>query len=127
MAHNKEPRGCSELLEIRSNINTGQMENEISKVEPCSEMEAEALPGLCEIRFDALVRMYDMGFDKTKSPLPIRIRMEVPRKPQWFKNSQTMTLHAIRNGDEYSIGRMIKEQFRQLELHIEQYEKFGRL
>lgn len=102
-------------------------ENEISGVVPCHEDEAEALPAMCEIRFDALVKMYDMGFNKTKIPLLLRMRMEIPRKPQWFKNTQRMSLEAIKHGDEYSIGRMIKEQFRQLELHIELYERHGKL
>jgi len=100
--------------------------NEISKAEPCSDMEAEALPMMCEIRFDAFVKMYDMGVDESRSLLPLRVRMEIPRKPQWFKNTQRMSLEAIKYGDEYSIGRMIKDQFRQLELHISQYEKDGK-
>ena len=102
-------------------------ENEISRVEPCSDIEAEFFPRICEIRFDAFVKMYDMGVDESRGPLPFRVRREVERKPQWFKNSQRMSLDAIKNGDEYSIGRMIKDQFRQLELHIEQYQEYGKL
>ena len=104
-----------------------EMENEISGVEPCHKAEAEALPGMCEIRFDALVKMYDMGVDQSKGPIPFRIRREIPREPQWFKSTQRMSLDAIKHGDEYSIGRMIKEQFRQMEAHISQYEQYGKL
>ena len=98
------------------------MENEISNVEWCSKEEAEALPSFCEIRFDCFVRMYDMVIPKPSKLLPFSLKKEIPRKPQWFRNVQKISLEGIRNADEYSLGRMIKDQFRQLEAHIKQYE-----
>ncbi len=96
--------------------------NDISSVDWVGTEEAEALPAMCEIRFDCLVRMYDMGTRPPSSLLPLRMRMETPRSPQWFRNTQIISLEAIKNGDEYTLGRMIKDQFRQLELHIKKYE-----
>jgi len=91
-------------------------------IEFVPEEEASSLPSMCEIRFDCLVKMYDMAVSKPSKLLPFSLRKEIPRKPQWFRSTSRMTLEAIKNGDEYSIGRQIKEQFRQLEVHIEQYE-----
>ena len=102
-------------------------ENMISKVEPCRKEEGEMLPRMCEIRFEAYVRMYDMGVDQRKIPLPFQIRREVPRQPQWFRNTQRLSLDGIKDADEYSIGARIKQQFQQLDSHIAQYEKYGKL
>ena len=97
-------------------------ENEISSVDPCSDIEAEALPSMCEIRFDAFVKMYEMAIEPPNKLLPFKLRRELPVKPQWFKNCQKISLESIKYLDEYSLGRMIKDQFRQLEFHIKLYE-----
>lgn len=93
------------------------------KIEFVSEEEYNGLPSMCEIRFDCLVKMYDMSIPKPSKLLPFSLRKEIPRKPQWFRSVSSITLDAIKNEDEYSLGRRLKDQFRQLELHIQQYEK----
>jgi hypothetical protein len=92
------------------------------KIERVAEDEASSLPRMCEIRFDCLVKMYDMVVSKPSTLLPFSLRKEIPRKPQWFKSTSTISLEAIKNEDEYLLGRRLKEQFQQLELHIKQYE-----
>jgi len=92
------------------------------KIEFVSEEEYSSLPSMCEIRFDCLVKMYEMSISKPSNLLPFSLRKEIPRKPQWFKSVSTISLEAIKNEDEYSLGRQLKEQFRQLEAHIKQYE-----
>lgn len=100
------------------------MKEEI-KIEPISDIEAESLPKMCEIRFDCLVRMFDMGIEKPNSLVPFKVKREIPRKPQWFKSSAKMTLEHIKYADEYEIGRMVKDMYRQLEIHIRQFEEHG--
>lgn len=88
-----------------------------------SPMEGETLPQMCEIRFDCLVTAYDIGTRTHKVPtiLPF-MYTEKPGRPQWFKNHIKIDLNTIKHGDPYAIGIMIKNMYRQLELHIEKYE-----
>lgn len=95
------------------------------KIEPIPAVEAESLPKMCEIRFDCLVRMFDMCIEKPNKLVPFRVKREVPHKPQWFKSTAKMTLEQIKYADEYEIGRMVKDMYRQLEMHIRQYEEHG--
>jgi hypothetical protein len=99
--------------------------NEEIKIEPISDIEADGNAGMCEIRFDCLVRMFDMGVEKSNNLLPFKIQREIPRKPQWFRSSGKILLEQIKYTDEYAIGRMIKEMYRQLELHISHFEEHG--
>lgn len=97
------------------------------KIEMISEDEAQSLPSLAEIRFDCLVRMYDMGIEKKNtSPLPMsfQVRQEKPRKPQWFRSLSKFTLEEIRNSSEGELGTKLKFMLRQLELHIDKYMNY---
>ena len=96
-------------------------------VQPVSELEAEGKEGMCEIRFDCLVRMYDSG---TKKPLerpliPFTSKKEIPRKPQWFRAMYSLTLESIKHRSEHEIGSIIKTIFYRLEDHIRRYEENG--
>ena len=94
--------------------------NEIEMVTP---EEGKLNPRLCEIRFDALVTMYDVGqkvikenrlFNSSEKVLP----------PQWFRSRNKITLEAIKNYSDYELGRMLKEMYFQLEQHINKYEEY---
>jgi hypothetical protein len=80
------------------------------KITPISESEAK--PSLCEIKFEALVTMYEMGMGTHRQA-----------KPQWFRSECKMTLESIRHSDEYAIGRQIKTMLDQLDFHIKNYEQ----
>jgi hypothetical protein len=93
--------------------------NNISSIEPVPEIVADTRK-LCEIRFDCLVTMYDVGFTRYKGMWGNEKQSKVP---QWFKAQSTLTLESIKYMDEYQIGSQIKQMFRELEQTINKYEQ----
>ena len=75
---------------------------------------------LCEIRFDCLVTMHDVGFTRYKGMWG---QEKESRVPQWFKAQHQITLESIKYMDEYQLGSQIKQMFRELEQTINQYEQ----
>jgi hypothetical protein len=76
---------------------------------------------MCEIRFDAIVKMFDYGSRETKGIIFGLGGKSLP--PQLFKIEDKMTIDFIRNSDEYQIGRRIKQLAEILFKHIEDWEK----
>jgi hypothetical protein len=93
--------------------------NKVSSIEPVPEIVADTRK-LCEIRFDCLVTMHDVGFTKYKEMWGNEKQSKVP---QWFKAQHTITLESIKYMNEYQIGSQIKQMFRELEQTIEKYEQ----
>jgi hypothetical protein len=93
--------------------------NNTSSIEPVPEIIADTRK-LCEIRFDCLVTMHDVGFINYKGMLGMEKQSKVP---QWFKSQSTLTLESIKYMDEYQLGLQIKQMFRELEQTINQYEQ----
>jgi hypothetical protein len=86
-----------------------------------SSLEAEKLPRMAEIRFDCMVRMFDMESRVVKTG--VFGHTEKPLRPQWFVNECKITLETIKYGSEYEIGRTLKDMLYQLEDHMEKYKK----
>jgi len=76
---------------------------------------------MMEIRFDCLVRMFDMGNRAYEKPGLI-FDTETALPPQWFKSEHKLTLENIKNCDPYALGMEIKNMLHQLEYHIEKWE-----
>jgi len=93
---------------------------EENKITPVSDVEAQELPRLCEIRFDCLITMFEAGY---KDPKGLSLIPETPQKPQWFKSQNKLSLEAIRYTDEYSLGLRLKQMLRQLDNHIDKYKR----
>lgn len=79
----------------------------------------ESKKRLCEIRFECLVKMFDVGYYQERGFLNIPVGKP---HPQMFKLETRLTLEAIKHCDEYQLGKIIKDAYRQLESHISQYE-----
>ena len=95
--------------------------NNIPSIEPVPEMVADTRK-LCEIRFDCLVTMYDVGFARYKGMWG---QEKQSRVPQWFKAQHHITLESIKYMDERELGSQIKQMFKELEQTINQYEQPG--
>jgi len=104
---------------MKKNLILINMDNNKSSIEPVLEIIADNRR-LCEIRFDCLVTMHDVGYTKYKGMLGMEKQSKVP---QWFKAQHTLTLESIKYMDEYHIGSQIKQMFRELEQTINQYEQ----
>jgi hypothetical protein len=89
---------------------------DIEKIEIVPDFEAERFPKMAHIRFDCVITMFDQ--EKVKTDGTFFGRREKPRKPNWLKSESKMTLEFVKLSSEYEIGRQIKEQFEQLERHI---------
>jgi hypothetical protein len=76
---------------------------------------------LCQIRFDASVRMSDVGFREVGQQ-PFFAMTDPKVIPQWFAIQQVLTLELVKEGDPYLIGMRIKEMWYKLEEAIKQYE-----
>lgn len=63
---------------------------------------------MTEIRFDAIVKMNDVGFRKNQS--------------QWFAIQEKITLESIMYESEAVLGRRLKEMFQKLQTEIEKYK-----
>lgn len=97
------------------------MENKETSIEAVPPDEAGNNQNRCEIRFDCLVKMYDVGYVIPKGSF-LDIKPPKPHSPQWFRSLSTMTLEHIKYADPYIIGIQIKRQFEELERAIKQYE-----
>ena len=96
-----------------------QMDN--IEITPVSEMEAYTTR-VCEIRFDCMVTMHDVGFKKIKT-YPFGFEMvKQSSKPQWFRANHKITLEGVKHADPYELGMRIKQMFHQLEDTINKYE-----
>jgi len=93
----------------------------MSEIEPVSEFDIPPMGKCAEIRFDCLVKMFDSGTRTKKSGLFMTKEVALP--PQWFKNEMRLTLEAVEHGDPHELGMALKNMFRQLDIHIKNYEK----
>ena len=97
--------------------------NQMNDIEitPVHEFEADTRR-VCEIRFDCLVTMHDVGFKKIKT-YPFGFEMEKSSNtPQWFRANHVITLEGVKHADPYELGMRIKQMFHQLEDTINKYE-----
>jgi hypothetical protein len=97
------------------------MENKKTIISPAPPDEAGNNEKRAEIRFDCLVKMYDVGYLISKGSV---LSFTPPKSysPQWFKSVSYLTLETIKYQDPYIIGLQIKQQFGELERAIKQYE-----
>ncbi len=91
--------------------NQSDMKTEITYISP-HEID-EATQRIASIRFDSLVRMFDVAKPHNKV---------TPLQPQWFKSELKLTMELIEDSDPYLLGRIIKDAYFELKKHIEQYE-----
>ena len=99
------------------NNNTMSQMNNI-EITPVSEMEAYTAR-VCEIRFDCLVTMHDVGYKKYEGMWGME---EQSKTPQWFKANHKITLEGVKHADPYELGMRIKQMYHQLEDTINKYE-----
>ena len=97
------------------------MENKEISIDAVSPNEAGNNQNRCEIRFDCLVKMYDVGYIKPKGSW-LEFQPPKPYAPQWFRSMSNMTLEHIKYADPYVLGVQIKQQFEELERAIKRYE-----
>jgi len=97
------------------------MENKETIISPVPPDEAGNNERRCEIRFDCLVKMYDVGYITSKGSV-LSFTPPKPHAPQWFKSVSYLTLEKIKYEDPYVLGVQIKQQFEGLERAIKQYE-----
>ena len=97
-------------------ILVNQMDN--LEIKPVSEMEADTTR-VCEIRFDCLVTMHDVGYKKCEGMWGQETESKTP---QWFKANHKITLEGVKHADPYELGMRIKQMFHQLEDTINKYE-----
>lgn len=76
---------------------------------------------VCEIRFDCLVTMHDVGIRETKGGF---LRQSKSLPPQWFKSLSTITLEEVRYASEVELGIRIKQMYHELQAAIAEYEQF---
>lgn len=93
-----------------------QMDN--LEITPVSEMEADTTR-VCEIRFDCLVTMHDVGYKKYEGMWG---QEKYSKSPQWFRANHKITLEGVKHADPYELGMRIKQMFHQLEDTINKYE-----
>ena len=98
------------------------MENKETIITPVPPDEAGNNQKRAEIRFDCLVKMYDIGYITPKEGGFLEFTPSKPYAPQWFKSRSTMTLEHIKYADPYVLGMQIKQQFEGLERAIKEYE-----
>ena len=88
------------------------------EITPVSEMEADTTR-VCEIRFDCLVTMHDVGYKKYEGMWGMEKQSS---KPQWFRAKHVITLESVKHADPYELGMRIKDMFHQMENTINKYE-----
>ena len=74
---------------------------------------------VCEIRFDCLVTMHDVGYKKYEGMWGMEKQSS---KPQWFKANHKITLEGVKHADPYELGMRIKQMFYEMEDTINKYE-----
>jgi hypothetical protein len=75
---------------------------------------------VCEIRFDCLVTMHDVGYKRYKG---LWGQEKESKTPQWFRANHIITLEGVKHADPYELGIRIKQMFQQLEDTINKYER----
>jgi hypothetical protein len=90
------------------------------EITPVHELDAN-INRVCEIRFDCLVTMHDVGYEISKTG-PFGIVEKQSSKPQWFRAKHAITLEGVKHADPYELGMRIKQMFHQLEDTINKYE-----
>ena len=60
------------------------------------------------IRFDAIIRMNDVGYRK--------------KEPQWFAIQEKITLDTIMYASDAALGKHLKYMFQKLQIEIEKYK-----
>lgn len=98
------------------------MENKETTISAVPPSEAGHNERRCVIRFDCLVKMYDIGYITPKEDW-FGLRPLKPYAPQWFKSQSYITLEGVKYADPYTLGLQIKRQFEQLEQAIKKYEQ----
>lgn len=91
------------------------------EIEPVPEIEANTTR-VCEIRFDCLVTMHDVGYRKLQERGFLQ-QEKWSKTPQWFRANHVITLEGVKHADPYELGMRIKQMFHQLEDTIKQYEQ----
>ena len=91
-----------------------------TNIEMVPELEADTRR-LCEIRFDCLVTMHDVGIRETKGGF---LQQSKSLPPQWFKSLSTITLEDIKYANEVELGTRIKQMYHELQAAIAKYEQF---
>jgi hypothetical protein len=97
------------------------MNNKEITIEPIPEIEANTTR-VCEIRFDCLVTMHDVGYRKLQEQGFFQ-QEKWSKTPQWFRAHHNITLEGVKHADPYELGMRIKQMFHQLEDTIKQYEQ----
>lgn len=97
------------------------MENKETIINAVPPDEAGSNQKRCEIRFDCLVKMYEVGYITPKRGF-LEFKEPKAYAPQWFRSRSTMTLEHIKYADPYVLGVQIKQQFEELEQAIRKYE-----
>jgi len=95
-------------------------DSQVSSVYDPNELEVAQFR-MMDVRFDCLVRMFDSGMIQPRNIIPFVKRKSLP--PQWFKSEMKFTMEFVEDSSPYSIGCVIKDMFKKLKLHIENYEK----
>lgn len=97
-------------------------EEGISMIYPEIDPEAKVNLGCTEIRFDAIVTMYDSGQREITNSGIFGFNQSKTLPPQWFANRRKITLESIKYLDAYTLGNVLKDMYRELDIHIKQYE-----
>jgi hypothetical protein len=90
-----------------------------TEITPVHELEADKRR-VCEIRFDCLVTMHDVGYKRYKG---LCGQEKQSKTPQWFRANHIITLEGVKHADPYEVGIRIKQMFQQLEDTINKYER----
>ena len=88
------------------------------EITPVPEMVADTTK-VCEIRFDCLVTMHDVGYRKYEGMWG---QEKQSKSPQWFRANHKITLEGVKHADPYELGMRIKQMFHELENTIKKYE-----
>lgn len=89
------------------------------EITPVPEIIADTTR-VCEIRFDCMVSMHDVGYRRIKD---VWGQEKQSKTPQWFRANHKITLEGVKHADPYELGMRIKQMFYELEKTIERYEK----
>jgi hypothetical protein len=97
------------------------MSNEKIQVSKVFPLDADKR-GLCEIRFECIIKMHSSGFRSTNGEI-LGVSKNLP--PQWFKMLSTISLEAIKYEEPVVLGLRLKQMFSDLEENIRNYEQFN--
>lgn len=91
-------------------------------IERVSEGDVGNNQQMAEIRIDCFVDMYEMSKTEHDGGFSVFFE-EKQQSPQWFRSRNKITLQAIRESDPYVLGNILKDMLKQLEHHIDKYER----